>query len=289
MITADFKTRVVDAIKAQAERYPSAKKQAVALDVSPAQLSRIKAGERSKILSESKWITLGRKLGVEINPGVEWNTAKTPAFEAITAQLESCQRLSIAAVLCDVPDLGKTHTAKIYTRQHKNVVYIDCSQVKSKQLFVRRIAQEFGVDHTGKYVDVYQDLTYYLRSIDRPLVILDEAGDLKMEAFLELKALWNATERACGWYMMGADGLKARIERQRALKKVGYAEIFRRYGSRFQKISPDGGEELERFRREQFALVAKANKMNDVQKLYAKSAGSLERARIEYEKRTQQI
>ena len=60
----------------------------------------------------------------------------------------------------------------------------------------------------GRYSDVYEDLVAYLRTIDTPLVILDEAGDLQYEAFLELKALWNATERCCAWYMMGADGLK---------------------------------------------------------------------------------
>lgn len=64
------------------------------------------------------------------------------------------------------------------------------------------------MDSKGHYADVYEDLVYYLRSIEHPLIILDEAGDLQYEAFLELKALWNATERCCAWYMMGADGLK---------------------------------------------------------------------------------
>lgn len=284
MITADFKTRIVAAVKDAEKNYPSAAKLAVALGISQSQLSKIKKGQRDKVISESKWITLGRKLGVEMNPGVNWRTAKTPAYVAISAQLEDCQLNGISAILADVPDLGKTHTAKQYVRRHKNAVYVDCSQVKSKQLFVRRLAQEFGVDHTGKYQEVYEDLTFYLRTIDRPLVVLDEAGDLKTEAFLELKALWNATERTCGWYMMGADALQAKIERQRALKKVGYAELFRRYGSRFQRISPRGGDELEQFRREQFGLVAQANGLTDLQKLYHKSGGSLERARIEYEK-----
>ena len=63
-------------------------------------------------------------------------------------------------------------------------------------------------------------LLAYLRTIDTPLVILDEAGDLQYEAFLELKALWNATERCCAWYMMGADGLKEKINRAIEGKKV---------------------------------------------------------------------
>ena len=46
-----------------------------------------------------------------------------------------------------------------------------------------------------------------------------------MKPFLELKALWNATERCCAWYMMGADGLKEKINRAIEGKKVGYTEM----------------------------------------------------------------
>lgn len=100
--------------------------------------------------------------------------------------------------------------SEAYVKQHKHAVYVDCSQVKTKLKLIRYIAKEFGVTSNGRYSDVYEDLVAYLRTIDTPLVILDEAGDLQYEAFLELKALWNATERCCAWYMMGADGLKER-------------------------------------------------------------------------------
>ena len=61
---------------------------------------------------------------------------------------------------------------------------MDCSQVKTKLKLIRYIAKEFGVTSNGRYSDVYEDLVAYLRTIDTPLVILDEAGDLQYEAFL---------------------------------------------------------------------------------------------------------
>jgi hypothetical protein len=111
---------------------------------------------------------------------------------------------------------------------------------------------------TGRYQDVYKDLVFYLRSIQNPLIILDEAGDLEYPAFLELKALWNATDRSCGWYMMGADGLKAKIERNLEHLKVGYAEILSRMGNRFQKITPSGTDKTD-FIRQQVHLIGVAN------------------------------
>lgn len=285
MITNNLKQRVADAIIENGQHYASAAKQAIALDINQAQLSRIKKGDFDKVLSEDKWLNIAAKLQIKQSSEISWKTAKTPAFDFIYSQLQDCQQHSIAAVLCDDTDLGKTHTAKVYQREHPHSVYIDCSQVKSKQLFVRKIAQEFGMNHTGRFADVYTELVYNLRSLQRPLIILDEAGDLKADAFLEIKALWNATERSCGWYMMGADGLQAKLERARDAKKVGYAETLRRYGSRFQKVTPDGTEARESFRKHQFAQVARANGLGGkLQELYRKSGGSLERVRIEFEK-----
>jgi hypothetical protein len=88
---------------------------------------------------------------------------------------------------------------------------------------------------------------------------LDEAGDLDYPAFLELKALWNATERSTGWYMMGADGLKEKMRRSIDCKKVGYTELFSRYGSRYQKASPDGSEDFKQFKVVHAAMIIKAN------------------------------
>ena len=285
MITVELKKRIVSEINLRSTDFSSASKQAVYLGINAAQLSRIKKGDVEKVISDANWIRIARVLNVMTTRKVIWNTAVTPAYQYIYQQLKECQDISVSGVLCDLTDIGKTHTAKAYARENKHVAYIDCSQVKTKQLLVRKIAQEFGVVNTGRYVDVYADLVFYLQSIKKPLVILDEAGDLKPDAFLELKALWNATERACGWYMLGADGLKHKIEKGRDLFKVGFAEIFRRYGKRYQRVSPQGKERGDEFLKTQFAMVAQANGVKDIKEMYAKSAGSLERIRIEVEKK----
>ena len=188
--------------------------------------------------------------------------------------------------MCDMPNIGKTFTARYYVAHHKNAVYIDCSQVKTKLKLIRKIASEFGVDSKGRYSDVYDDLVYYLRSIDTPLIILDEAGDLQYEAFLELKALWNATERCCAWYMMGADGLKEKINRSIECKKVGYTEMLSRYGDRYSKVTPDDGKEREHFLKEQARIVAKVNapEGTDIAQIVRKTNGGLRRVYTEIEK-----
>ena len=93
---------------------------------------------------------------------------------------------------------------------------------------------------TGKYSEVYEDLVFYLKTLPTPLIILDEAGDLQHDAFLEVKALWNATDMVCGYYMMGADGLQNKMRRSIDNHKVGYTELFSRFGKQYGKVVPVG-------------------------------------------------
>lgn len=286
MISEQQKQRILAAIAANRSNYPSDAKHAASLGISTSVYSMVKNGQTDKALSDANWISIARRLGVSLRSEIEWKAAKTPTFAFITAQLEACQQSGLSAILCDIPNIGKTFTARHYVQSHKNAVYVDCSQVKTKLKLVRKIANEFGVDSKGRYADVYDDLVYYLRSMDFPLIILDEAGDLQYEAFLELKALWNATERCCAWYMMGADGLKEKITRSIECKKVGYTEMLSRYGDRYSKVTPDDGREREQFLCAQAAMVAKINAPEgaDVAKLVRKTQGGLRRVYTEIEK-----
>ncbi len=280
MITQELKQRILVALAERRQNFSgSDSKYAVSLGISNAQYSRIKNGELDRVLSDSNWISLARNLEVTIGNTPEWKIAETPTFQFIMNQLSFCQQNSASRLMCDVADIGKTFTARYYVKTTKNAIYVDCSQVKTRQKLVRFIAKEFGVGHTGKYSDVYADLVFYLRSLPNPLIILDEAGDLEYQAFLELKALWNATERASGWYMMGADGLREKIRRSIDHKKVGYAELFSRYGNKYQKASPDSNEDLKEFKTVHAAMIIKANapQQEDIKKLIARADFSLRR------------
>lgn len=271
---------------ADRENYPSDNRHSVALGISASVYNAIKKGNYDRQVSEANWICIARRLGVVLKKEMAWVAAETPTFLFINEQLTLCQQSSISAILCDMPNIGKTFTARIYAQNHRHAVYVDCSQVKSKQKLIRHIAKEFGVGNNGRYSDVYADLVGYLRVIDTPLIILDEAGDLQYEAFLELKALWNATERCCAWYMMGADGLKQKIERAIEGKKVGYTEMLSRYGDTYSRVTPEDGKEREKFLKAQAMIVAKLNapKGTDVRSLVNLSGGGLRRVYTEIEK-----
>ena len=116
---------------------------------------------------------------------MEWKAAKTPTFEYITAQLEFSQQSSLSGILCDMPNIGKTFTARYYVQSHKNTVYIDCSQVKTKLKLVRKIAAEFGVDSKGSILMCMK--TWYITSVRwKPRL----SSSMK-QATCSMKLSWN--------------------------------------------------------------------------------------------------
>ena len=262
------------------ENWPNGFKQATHLGLHVSVHSQIKNGTLDGVLSDAKWILLARRFDITLNNKSRVKTVKTFVFTQIYQKLAFAQENSVSGIICDRADIGKTHTAKIYTRENKNVAYIDCGFYKTVNRFVRAIAREFGLTYTGNYYAVRDDLVFYLKTIENPLVILDEFGDLPYSVHLEFKALWNATDRYCGWFAMGADGLEKKITRNVDNKVIGFAEIFSRMGNGFQRITPTAAADFKQFQAKQISDIAKANGCKNVQRLIVDTKLSLRRIHI---------
>ena len=85
MITEAQKQKIIAAIAGNRVNYPSDAKHAASLAISTSVYSAIKNGQTDKALSDANWISIARKLGVNLRGEMEWKAAKTPTFEYITA------------------------------------------------------------------------------------------------------------------------------------------------------------------------------------------------------------
>lgn len=258
-LTPEFKQKVVSAIMAAREKFGGSDAAfAKTLGIGSSIFSRIKSGEIERIVSESTWLTWGRQYDVRMHES-NWSIARTKVYENIESNLKFCQEYSKSMILVDDNGIGKTCCARHIVKGMKNAFYFDCSQAKTKQLFIRSLAQTVGVDNKGRYVDVKSNLKYYLNLLEKPLIVLDEAGDLEYTAFLEIKELWNGTEGSCAWYMMGAAGLKSKVNAGINREKVGYAEIFDRFSDQFIKLVPNQPDERRAFYAQLIGDVAQKN------------------------------
>lgn len=261
--TPQQKTLIVEKLLDQRKNFDGTDNQfAKQWDINYSVFSRIKNEKNyDGLLREAQWLNLGRELDVEMNTR-KWNMARTDVFNMIEADVHFCKENAKAMICVDDCGIGKTFSAKYLSRSLKNCFYIDASQAKSRQQFIRLMAKTIGVDDRDKYVKVKANIKYALKMLPSPIVIIDEAGDLEYTAFLELKELWNATDKACGWYMMGADGLRRKIERGIQNKKVGFAELFSRYSERFSTIVPTDKSEKIAFYKKLITDVLCVNMKN---------------------------
>jgi type II secretory pathway predicted ATPase ExeA len=275
-ITASFKTQVADALAEVRRNFGGSDSNfAKSYGLQPSAYSRIKNGDHERVISDTQWLNLGRALDIRQN-ALPWAAAETDVFKAIKSDVETCQAYHKAMILVDDCAIGKTFTARYLSKTLRNCFYIDASQCKTQQLFVRNFARVLGIDGSGRYADIKENIKYYLSMLENPVVIIDEAGDLNYRAFLELKEFWNATDGHCGWYMMGADGLRSKIESGIQYKKVGFRELFSRYSDRFMKIVPTEQQARKEFYKRMVTQVLSAN-MKDkthLDKLVKKSLAS---------------
>lgn len=258
-LTTEFKKRVLDALMEVRKNYEGSDAAfAKKWGINAAVYSRLRNGEIGELLNGTKWISIGRELGVSTGER-KWKTAKTDVFAMIEEDILFCKEHSKSEIFVDACGIGKSYTAKYMSRTVKNCFYLDASQSKTKNQFIRLLAKTIGMDGSGRLYDVLANIKYYLKTITKPVVVIDEAGDLNYEAFLTIKELWNATEGACGWYMMGADGLRAKIERGISCKRVGYREIFSRFSEKYSRIVPAGKEDQAAFYRKLIGDVISVN------------------------------
>lgn len=258
-ITAEFKSQVVDALKELRPKFGGSDSAfAKQWSLNASVWSQLKSGKTDGLIKDTQWINLGRELNIQLNRK-PWNLVKTEVYQSIEADVIFCQKYSKGMILVDEPEIGKTVAGKHLAKTLNNCFYIDCSQCKNKILFIKAFAKTLGLEPVGRVAEIKENIKYYLRMLQTPVVILDEAGDLEYGAILELKEFWNATEDVCGWYLMGADGLRKKWECGINTKKVGYRELFSRYSSKYISIVPNVKEERMEFYRKMVTEVIKAN------------------------------
>lgn len=207
--------------------------------INPSVYSRLKNGEDGSygLLRDATWINIAQQLEIGLSER-KWNMARTDVFTMIEEDVIFCKAHAKSFILVDDCGIGKTYAGKYLSRTLKNCFYIDARQCGSKTELVRALAKAIGVDDTDRIAKIKASIKYALKMLPNPVVIIDEAGALNDEASMLIIEFWNATEKACGWFLMGADGLRNKMESRIDRKKVGWAELFSRFNERYNSIVP---------------------------------------------------
>ncbi len=262
MITQEFRQKVREAILLDRRNYGgSDAAYAKSLGIDKTIYSRIKNGETEKVAAVGFWIAQGRRLDVTLSSR-KWNVARTTVYDDIEDNIKFCQSHHKATILIDDCGIGKTFCTKHIIKGRQNAFYFDCSQAKTKMSFVRQLAKTVGLDAKGRYLEIKENLKYYLNQMQSPFIALDDAGYLDNSVLPEIIEIWNATQFNCGWMMIGDDSLQSKIERGLQHKKIGYKALFSRFSEEFIHYVPLGSGDKTAFYRQLIGDVADVNLNN---------------------------
>ncbi len=254
----------------KASGFASRNKYATSIGITSSDFSNIENAKwrsNDRLLSTQKWVRIARIVGYEFSARQSWVTAETMTFRAIRRQLEMCAKDGLCAIFCDEAGLGKTHAAREFCANTPNAFYINGGSFPRKVAFIRALATAVGINpDKSKVEEVLLDTIAYLSALPNAVLVIDEAGDLHNNTYLLLKRIYNDLEFQCGMYLLGARGLKKRIDSAIRNRTNGFEEVFSRFGSRYTTVLPEGAKERKEFLRLEAKAVAEANGLTDVER-----------------------
>lgn len=254
----------------KASGFASRNKYATSIGITSSDFSNIENAKwrsNDRLLSTQKWVRIARIVGYEFSARQSWVTAETMTFRAIRRQLEMCAKDGLCAIFCDEAGLGKTHAAREFCANTPNAFYINGGSHPRKVAFIRALATAVGINpDKSKVEEVLLDTIAYLSALPNAVLVIDEAGDLHNNTYLLLKRIYNDLEFQCGMYLLGARGLKKRIDSAIRNRTNGFEEVFSRFGSRYTTVLPEGAKERKEFLRLEARAVAEANGLTDVER-----------------------
>ena len=178
------------------------------------------------------------KLGLTDEPGF----VPTDTTERIQGLFRQAQHMPVITVVVGAPGVGKTQAAEDYKAQNPNVVMITAAAKHgSARWLLGALGSEVNLTERGTSLRLLPMLVDYFRARKRPLVIVDEANHLAMEAVELLRHLHD--KAGCGIALVGNPTVTVRLN---GSKSSEFAQITRRIGGRanVEKATKGDAEQL---------------------------------------------
>lgn len=237
----EFKTSVQNAIINKIQLSGSQNEAARQLGISPAHCKSIREGDFDKVSDK-----LLRQLAIKLKLTMEheWQISKeTKAFKFLNAVATDSQIRGLRQIVIGTWGSGKSSTLKEYSKATPNVFYIECESYFTKKVFLQELIDVMGVEDVGfTQAELIRKVIKALNKLDRPLLIIDEAGELEDPAFKQIKAISNKT--TAGIIVAGTHSLQKRIEKRVRLQKETFGEFWDRFGQRFLEMPKPSKEDI---------------------------------------------
>lgn len=233
-MTIQLKQQIKEKLEAFIAQKGSQNKAATIVDVSPAMLSHI-VNENWDKVSDDMWRKVSAKIGFKQNT---WDIIETTAFVKITQFLTDSQNESNVFAIVAPAGSGKSVAQATYAANNENAFMLSCNEFWNRKYFLAELLTVMGKDYSGLTVaEMMHEAVAKLKSMQNPIIMLDEADKLPDQVLYFFITLYNRLEDYCGIVMIATDHLKKRIDKGIKLNKKGYQEIYSRIGRKFIELN----------------------------------------------------
>lgn len=231
-MTQDQKTAIAKEVHIMTQKTSQAKV-AKKANVSTATISQIVNGNWELIRPEM-WRKVQTTLKIELN----WITAKTNNLKIVLDLLKAAQSKSLSICIAHNAGAGKSEGYRYYDKMATNVIYIECKNYWTKKSYVKHLLLASGLDPEGTVEELIERFLDYIRSLEKPLLIIDQVDKLKDPSLDLFMDFYNEFDGHCGFVLSGVPALKKRIEKGVRFDKIGYRELYSRVGRKFIQLDP---------------------------------------------------
>jgi len=124
---------------------------------------------------------------------------------------------------------GKSYVAEIYLQQHpKNTYIVRCDGDLTAKSFFMEMAHSLGMSFDGPVYTIRKNVIQKLRNEENPLLIIDEAENLKDRAWDSLKRIMDDLRGYCGMTFIGANEFQKQLEKKASKLKGCFPQVLRR-------------------------------------------------------------
>lgn len=200
-----------------------------------------RSGEMADIAD--KWFyKLADYIGYKVSKDY-WPTVLTPQFKAIIAELKDAKEDARVRMLIGETGCGKSYSIDRFRKNNPKGTYVvTCSGQSSVTSLVRHILQSLRMDFRGSNVFLLERIAAELRNQQlagyKPILILDEAENLRVNTFQSIKTIYDHLKGHCGIVLIGTDQLIDTLETLYRKNAKGIPQFYSRFKSGERRLRP---------------------------------------------------
>jgi transcriptional regulator with XRE-family HTH domain len=163
-----------------------------------------------------------------------WDIVETVQYDLIMEELLDAKMRGIEKMIIGDTGTGKTYTVKRFCYKHPLHTYsITVSSMHTLADILDDISDRMGIQKEGRGLSKLRRISRKLHNLklegEKPVIIIDEAENLKLPALKMTKALYDAIEGYCPIVLVGTRQLVKKMERLREEDAEGMAQLYRRF------------------------------------------------------------